>query len=148
MGSDRPRSLKVVTEQRSLRRARQSEGPRYRQVVSARAFRPCANCSKLGPRSGIERQISGSSGPVYSSRMVKRVAAPSAASVNVRTPLKSPSGMPPLQTIRSPGANSVTLTGKARFGLASETTLIFSCGAIVPSTRITPESQRAYRGRR
>ncbi|HKG67051.1 MAG TPA: hypothetical protein VKB28_23485 [Solirubrobacteraceae bacterium] len=57
--------------------------------------------------------------------------------------MNSPSGIPPLQTIRSPGANSVTFTGKARFGLASETTLIFSCGAIVPSTRTTPESQSA-----
>jgi hypothetical protein len=41
---------------------------RYR-VSSARAFSPRANCSNAGPRSGIERQISGSSGPVYSSRM-------------------------------------------------------------------------------
>ena len=49
--------------------------------------------------------------------------------------------MPPLQTIGSPGTTSVTFTGKARFGLAAETTLIFSPGAIVPSTRTTPESQ-------
>jgi hypothetical protein len=41
---------------------------RYR-ASSARAFSPRANCSNDGPRSGIERQINGSSGPVYSSRM-------------------------------------------------------------------------------
>ena len=36
--------------------------------------------------------------------------------------------MPPLQVIRCPGANSVTLTGKARPGLACERTLSFSPG--------------------
>src|SRR4029453_15687974 len=62
----------------------------------------------------MDRQIRGSRGPVYSSRMVNRVV-PSVpgARVKVRTPLKRPSGMPPLQVIRCPGANSVTLTGKA-----------------------------------
>ena len=50
--------------------------------------------------------------------------------------------MPPLQVIRLPGVNSVTLTGKARPGLALDTTLIFSPGAMLPSTRSTPESHR------
>jgi hypothetical protein len=49
--------------------------------------------------------------------------------------------MPPLQVMRWPGVNSVTLTGKARPGLALDTTLIFSPGAMLPSTRSTPESQ-------
>jgi hypothetical protein len=48
--------------------------------------------------------------------------------------------MPPLQVIRWPGVNSVTFTGKARPGLALDTTLIFSPGAMLPSTRSTPES--------
>ena len=49
------------------------------------------------------RQIIGSSGPVYSSRMWNRVGPPSSGfSVNVRTPLKSPSGMPPLQVMLRP----------------------------------------------
>jgi DNA-binding transcriptional ArsR family regulator len=81
---------------------------------------------------------------VYSSRITKRVAPSSGVSVNVRTPLNRPSGMPPLQVMRSAGENSVTLTGNARPGLASETTLIFSRGAIRPSTRTTPESQSGY----
>jgi hypothetical protein len=89
----------------------------------------------------MERQIRGSSGPVYSLRMVNRVA-PSdpGARVKVRTPLNSPSGMPPVQVIRRPGLNSVTLTGKARPGLALETTLISPPGAMLPSIRSTPES--------
>src|SRR5215204_2604919 len=67
----------------------------------------------------MDRQISGRRGPVYSSRMVNRVV-PSVpgARVKVRTPLNRPSGMPPLQVIRWPGVKSVTLTGKARPGLA------------------------------
>ena len=40
----------------------------------------------------------------------------------------------------------MTLTGNARPGLASETTLIFSPGAIRPSTRWTPESHSEYAG--
>ena len=89
----------------------------------------------------MERQIIGSSGPVYSSRTSNFVApSPCGESVKVRTPLKSPNGIPPVQVIRWPGANSFTLTGKARFGFASETTLIFSPGAMRPSTRTTPES--------
>ena len=107
------------------------------------AFRPRANCSNDGPRSGIERQIIGSSGPVYSSRIVKRVPPSSGASVNVRTPLNSPSGMPPDHAIARSGSNRVTLTGNARPGLASETTLTFSPGAIAPSTFCTPESHCA-----
>ena len=57
----------------------------------------------------MQRQIIGRRGPVYSSRMVNRVA-PSlpGARVKVRTPLNRPSGMPPLQVIRSPGLNSVS----------------------------------------
>src|SRR4029450_1330766 len=83
----------------------------------------------------------GQEGPVYSSRTVNRVA-PSVpgARVKVRTPLNRPSGMPPLQVIRWPGLNSVTLTGKVRPGLALETTLIVSPGTMAPSTRSTPES--------
>jgi hypothetical protein len=52
------------------------------------------------------RQITGSSGPVYSSRMWNRVG-PSAdgASVNVRTPLHRPSGMPPLHVMLRPGGS-------------------------------------------
>jgi hypothetical protein len=57
--------------------------------------------------------------------------------------LNSPSGIPPLQVIARGGSNAVTVTGNARPGLASETTLIFSRGAIVPSTRCTPESHPA-----
>ena len=49
--------------------------------------------------------------------------------------------MPPLQVIRLPGVNSVTLTGKARPGLALDTTLSLAPGAMPPSTRSTPESQ-------
>src|SRR5262249_36156329 len=90
-------------------------------VRSARLLRPVANCWKDGPRSGIEGQISGSSGPVYSSRTVNSVTPPAfGARVNVRTPLNRPSGIPPDQTIRRPGTNSVTLTGNARPGLAFE----------------------------
>src|SRR5205807_719138 len=67
-----------------------------RAQLSARAFRPFANCWKEGPRSGIEGQIIGSSGPVYSSRMWNFVEPfPSGASVYVRTPLNNPSGIPP-----------------------------------------------------
>ena len=66
---------------------------------------------------------------------------PCGASVKVRTPLNSPSGIPPVQVIRWPDVNSVTRTGNARPGLACETTLIFSPGAMRPSTRSTPESQ-------
>jgi hypothetical protein len=74
--------------------------------------------------------------------MVSRVApSPWGDSVKVRTPLNSPSGIPPVQVIRWPGLNSVTLTGKARPGLTLETTLIFSPGAMRPSTRTIPESQ-------
>jgi len=78
---------------------------------------------------------------VYSSRTLKRMP-PSVpgARVKVRTPLNRPSGMPPLQVIRWPGLNSVTLTGNARPGLALEATLIFRPGAMAPSTRSTPES--------
>ena len=47
--------------------------------------------------------------------------------------------MPPLHTIRR-FSSSVTFTGKARPGLASEWILSFSPGASRPSTR-TPESQ-------
>ena len=87
------------------------------------------------------------SGPVYSSCIVNRVAPPSTgASVNVRTPLKSPSGIPPDQTSFRPGANSLTRTGKARRGLTFENTEIFSSGAIRPSTRSIPESHSGYRG--
>jgi hypothetical protein len=89
----------------------------------------------------MERQIIGRRGPVYSSRLVNRVA-PSvpAARVKVRTPLNRPSGMPPLQVIRWPGLNSVTLTGKARPGSALETTLSLFPGVMLPSTRSIPES--------
>lgn len=78
---------------------------------------------------------------MYSSRTLKRMP-PSVpgARVKVRTPLNRPSGMPPLQVIRWPGLNSVTLTGNARPGLALEATLIFRPGAMAPSTRSTPES--------
>ena len=48
--------------------------------------------------------------------------------------------MPPDQTIRRAGSNAVTSTGKERFGLAAETTVILLPGAIVPSTRTTPFS--------
>jgi hypothetical protein len=48
--------------------------------------------------------------------------------------------MPPLQVIRFPGVNSVTLTGKARPGLALDRTVSFSPGAMRPSTRSIPES--------
>jgi hypothetical protein len=88
----------------------------------------------------MDRQIIGSSGPVYSSRTVNLVAPPCGVRVKVRTPLNSPSGMPPSQVIRSPGRNSVTLSEKVRLGLASETSLSRSPGAMRPSTRMTPES--------
>src|SRR3954451_4809351 len=52
--------------------------------------------------------------------------------------------MPPVQVIRSPALYSLTLTGNARPGFAWECTLIVSPGAIVPSTRSTPESHAAY----
>jgi len=62
--------------------------------------------------------------------------------VYVRAPLKSPSDMPPDQTILCPGSNSMTLTGNARPGLTLTKTLMVSPGAIRPSTRSTPESHR------
>ena len=105
-------------------------------------MRPRANWSNEGWRSGIERPIIGSSGPLYSSRIAKRVRLPSGTSENVRTPLKRPSGIPPVQVIPRPGSNAVTLTGKARLGFASDVTLSFSPGAIRPSSERTPEFQR------
>jgi len=48
--------------------------------------------------------------------------------------------MPPDQTIRRPGTNSVTLTGNARPGAAFERTVMVLPGAMVPSTASTPES--------
>lgn len=42
--------------------------------------------------------------------------------------------------MRSPGTSSVTVTGKARFGLISEYTLSLSPDPIEPSTLATPES--------
>jgi len=71
------------------------------------------------------------------------VAAPSGVSEKLRTPLNSPSGIPPLHVMARAGSNAVTLTGNALPGLASETTFIFSPGAIDPSTRWTPESHCA-----
>jgi hypothetical protein len=54
-----------------------------------------AYCSKEGPKSGIERHISGSSGPLKLSRISKRVDEfGPGVSANVRTPLKSPRGIP------------------------------------------------------
>ncbi|MGZ8599884.1 MAG: hypothetical protein ACXWX6_06680 [Actinomycetota bacterium] len=38
------------------------------------------------------------------------------------------------------GSNDVTFTGNARFGFATDTTVIFSPCAIVPSRHTTPES--------
>ena len=49
--------------------------------------------------------------------------------------------MPPLNRSRTGGSKSVTLTGKARPGAAWDRIVIFSPGAIWPSTRSTPESQ-------
>ena len=46
------------------------------EVLSARLFSPDANCWNDGPRSGIERQIIGRRGPVYSSRIVNLVMPP------------------------------------------------------------------------
>ncbi len=109
---------------------------------SASSLRPAAYCSKAGPKSGIVRRISGSSGPLKCSRISKRVAESGpGVSVNVRTPLKSPSGIPPVQVIRAGGSNSVTRIGNPRPGFSSEKTLSFSPGAIRPSTFSTPESQ-------
>ena len=54
--------------------------------------------------------------------------------------------MPPDHTIRRPGSKSVTFTGNARPGLALTCTLIFAPGAIVPSTRSTPESHPVMPG--
>jgi DNA-binding transcriptional ArsR family regulator len=96
--------------------------------------------------SGIVRHISPVSGPVYSSRIVKRVAPPSGVSVNVRSPLKRPSGMPPVQVILSSGLSSVTFTGNARFGLTSEVTFSLAPGSIRPSSCFTLESQDVYAG--
>jgi hypothetical protein len=61
--------------------------------------------------------------------------------MKMRTPLNNPNGMPPDHVIRRPGLKSVTSTGKARSGLASDLTLIFSPSAMWPSTYWTPESQ-------
>jgi hypothetical protein len=56
---------------------------------------PAAYCSKEGPKAGIERRISGSSGPLKLSRISKRVDEfGPGVSANVRTPLKSPRGIP------------------------------------------------------
>ena len=46
-------------------------------------------------------------------------------SVNVRTPLKRPRGMPPVHVIERGGSNPATLTGKARPGLALAKALNF-----------------------
>jgi hypothetical protein len=88
----------------------------------------------------MDRQIIGRSAPVYCSRTVNLVPSPCGDRVKVRTPRNSPSGIPPSQVIRSSGRNSVTLSEKVRFGLASETSFSFSPGAMRPSTRMTPES--------
>ena len=71
---------------------------------SASALRPVAKRSKDGARSGIERPIRGRNGPLKSSRMWKRVDPfPSGVRVNLRTPLNSPSGIPPVQVMRCAG---------------------------------------------
>src|SRR5712692_3743462 len=64
----------------------------------------------------------------------------------VRSPLKRPSGMPPVQTIFLLGTNSLTLTGKARPGLIFAYTVTFSPGAIFPSTLSTVGFQDGQAG--
>ena len=58
-------------------------------------------------------------------------------SVNVRSPLNSPSGMPPRQTICVVGSNCETFTGNARPGLIVTCTVTRSPGAMRPSTFVT-----------
>ncbi|MGZ8606913.1 MAG: hypothetical protein ACXWXQ_07705 [Actinomycetota bacterium] len=55
-------------------------------------------------------------------------------------PRNRPSGIPPVHVMDLGGSNVVTFTGNARFGFATDTTVIFSPCAIVPSRRTTPES--------
>ena len=84
----------------------------FSRARSASALRPLAKRSNEGPRSGMERPISGRSGPLKSSRMSKRVEPlSSGVRVKLRTPLNSPSGIPPVQVIWRPGLTSSTLTG-------------------------------------
>ncbi|MAG35009.1 MAG: hypothetical protein CL878_01980 [Dehalococcoidia bacterium] len=110
--------------------------------LSARAFSPSANCSKESERSGIERPMMGSSKPLNSSRKENSVVPSSrAVSLNVRSPLNSPNGMPLAHTILSSGTNSVTVTGNVRSGLSLVNTLSFSSGAIWPSILTIPGSQ-------
>jgi hypothetical protein len=63
----------------------------------------------------MDRQIIGSSGPVYCSLTVNLVALPCGDRVKVRTSRNSPSGIPPSQVIRPPGRNSVTFSEKVRW---------------------------------
>src|ERR1700689_3638333 len=109
--------------------------------ASTRRLSPRANLSNDGPRSGIDRQINPSNGPVYSSRTWNAVPpVPSGDTLKVRTPRNRPRGIPPLNRSRAGGSKSVTLTGKARPGAAWDRIVIFSPGAIRPSTPSTPES--------
>jgi hypothetical protein len=73
--------------------------------------------------------------------MRNAVPAPSGVRVYVRTPRKSPSGMPPVNSSRDAGSNAVTRTGNARPGAASVRMRTVPPGAIAPSTAVTPESQ-------
>ena len=86
------------------------------------------------------RQISGSIGPVNSSRITKSV--PPAAGVNVkfRTPRKRPAGRPPSHTIRSGASIAVILVLKPRSGTASDQRVNVSPGSIRPSMRWMPVS--------
>jgi hypothetical protein len=103
--------------------------------ASAARFKSLANSSNAGCRSGMERQINGAMSPVYSSRMENSTSPfKPGVSVNVRCPLKSPSGMPPVQTMLRGGSNSATVTGNARPGLIFGCTVTRSPRAILPST--------------
>ena len=52
-------------------------------------------------------------------------------------PVKSPSGMPPVQTIRVGASSAVTFTGNERPGLPVTETVTFCPSATVPSVAVT-----------
>jgi len=93
----------------------------------------------------MERPIKGAINPEYSSRIANSVSPLEAGvSVNVRSPLKSPRGMPPVQTMRRGDSNAVTLTGNALRGFTFGRTVTRSPGAILPSIFSTVLFQRVY----
>jgi hypothetical protein len=103
---------------------------------------PRAKRSKDGPGSGIDRQISRSSGPLYSLAHPERdLAVRSLGHLVGADAAEQTERHPPAEPQVSRGSNRVTLTGNARPDAACERILTVSFTAIRPSTASTPESQ-------